>query len=107
MDKDEIIKIRDHYQKVADRNYQNYQETGYRKYERAYERAEDIVEICDRALLSADDHTKYIEMRATMVNMISEAILAFEHEDGARALNVCKNLKAYNGIVNIATDPYK
>lgn len=43
-------------QKVSDRNYRMYQETGEPRYDRERRNADDLIEIANQALSAADDH---------------------------------------------------
>ena len=60
-------------QKVSDRNYRNYQETGVSRYLRNHERAEDEIEIARQALSAADDHVKAIEYKAELIGLAARA----------------------------------
>ena len=43
-------------QKISDRNFKNYQETGIKRYLRTHENAEEMIDMAGQALKAADDH---------------------------------------------------
>lgn len=73
MTREEIEKIRERKQAAFDRQYREFQQSGYSK---AWTRArgyQEIVDICDQALNSAKDHTDALHLRADMLQLAREA----------------------------------
>lgn len=73
MTKAEIQAFIDQQDRKADKNYGSYQETGERRYLRAYEQAEDLAELARRALNAADEHEAYIWLRASVAELCANA----------------------------------
>lgn len=73
MTKEQIKAYIEKKQKIVDKNYQNYQETGERRYERNYQQAEDEIEIANMALSAADDHMKAISYKVELIQFAAEA----------------------------------
>ena len=61
-----IKKIIKSQKRIYERNYMNYQESGERRYERAYQNAEDLIDICTLALGGVDEHTKLLHLRSSV-----------------------------------------
>lgn len=81
MTKAEIQAFIDQQDRKADKNYGSYQETGDRRYLRAYEQAEDLAELARRALNAADEHEDYIWLRASVAELCLRAELAMTTND--------------------------
>lgn len=60
MKKKDIEDFIDRQEKIYERNYRNYQETGITRYERTYHKAEDLIDLARQALNAADDHDKML-----------------------------------------------
>lgn len=106
MTKDEIRKLMDQQQRVADRNYLNYQDSGISRYDRAQQRAENIVWLCEQALGSADEHQELINLKAEFNGIGADAIRLSHEWNENEAFALIKNMAAIarmNGI----WDPYK
>ena len=73
MRKEDIIKIRDGKQRAYENNERWYQQSGEASYARAARRYEDLVDICNQALSSADDHTKCISLSADLITLGNKA----------------------------------
>lgn len=69
-----IEKVIKSQKRIRDRNFDNYQQTGERRYERAYQNAEDLVDICTLALGGVDEHTKLIHLKSSIVQIGYDAI---------------------------------
>ena len=107
MTKDAIEKLIDQQQRISDRNYMNYQQTGEGRYLRAHERAEDLIDIARIALNAHDDHTKMINYRCELGQLGSEACEVLHHgvqADLEGAENVLRNLRAVAVGSGIITD---
>ena len=110
MTKQEIEKLLAKYQRQSELNFQHYQETGARRYQAAYEQAEDIVDVCRMALTAADDHEDANEYKAYICEWASEAIKLMS--DGIqltgqqRVEQLLKNIAAVGRMHGVA-DPYE
>lgn len=74
MRKPEIEKFIARQEAISHRNYMTYQETGLPRYMRAYEKAEDLLDIARMALNAADDHAKASYLKMMVIDIGSEAI---------------------------------
>ena len=84
MTKPEIEKLIDQQEKVFERNYRSYQETGIPRYEYAYRRAENLIDLGRMALSAADDH----QMAVTYKGEFSDW--------GNRAFDLTRDLKNWD-----------
>lgn len=73
-DRETIEKIIKSQKRIYERNYMNYQQSGERRYERAYQNAEDLIDICTLALGGVDEHTKLIHLHSSIVQIGYDAI---------------------------------
>ena len=73
-DRKTIEKIIESQKRIHDRNFDNYQQTGERRYERAYQNAEDLIDICTLALGGVDEHTKLIHLKGSIIQIGVDAI---------------------------------
>ena len=73
-DRKTIEKIIESQKRIHDRNFDNYQQSGERRYERAYQNAEDLIDICTLALGGVDDHTKLLHLRSSIIQIGVDAI---------------------------------
>ena len=94
MTKDEINKFINHQQKVSDRNYQNYQQSGEQRYYRAYDRAEELIGLASQALSAADDHQMVISLRADLSALGTMAFDAVHSQDIEQYKNVVSSVAA-------------
>lgn len=81
MTRDNIEKFISKQQKISDRNYQNYQETGVSRYYRAYDRAEELIGLANQALGAADDHQLVGVLKAELSNLGTRAFDAIHSQD--------------------------
>ena len=109
-DRKTIEKIIESQKRIFDRNYDNYQQSGERRYERAYQNAEDLIDICTLALGGVDEHTKLIHLKSSIVQIGADAIRllhdkAFLNDpDGVeRLLKNLRSLAKGEGV----RDPYE
>ena len=73
-DRETIEKIIKSQKRIFERNFMNYQHSGERRYERAYQKAEDLIVICTLALVGGDEHTKLLHLRSSIVQIGYDAI---------------------------------
>ena len=106
MEKEKIEKFIDHQQRISDRNYRNYQETGDPRYERTYHKADALIEIAQQALAAADDHAAVINHRTELSDWGYRAfklLHAWREED---AVQLIKDIAATAKLRGLAKDPY-
>lgn len=99
MGKAELIKLAEKYQAKADTDYQNYQETGARRYESSWRRNEDMAEAFRMAADAADEHQAYTAMRVDMANFARDAMKA-SHATGEEREKMVKSM--IDGLVSSA-----
>ena len=109
-DKETIKKIIESQKRIHDRNFNNYQQTGERRYERAYQNAEDLIDICTLALGSVDEHTKLIHLRNSIVEIGYKAICLLNNDsfltNPAETEKLLHNLRALVKNEGVR-DPYE
>lgn len=101
MTKQEIEAIAERQRAVAQRNYMAYQETGIGRYESASRRAEDVVELCERALAADDDHRAASNRRMNLIDLGAAACEVLHHgvlADPAGAERVLRDAQAYASL---------
>lgn len=76
MDKEELLKLADSYQKKADSAADNYQKSGISRYGNAARRNEKLADALRMAAGAADEHQAYIAMRGHMSNFAWRARMA-------------------------------
>lgn len=110
MTKQEIDEILAKHQHRSELAYQHYQETGERRYETAYQHADEIVDICRQALSAVDDHQRAGEYKAYICQWASEAIKltrgGFWMTDSQRTERLLKDIAAIGRMLGIA-DPWR
>ena len=84
MTKSEIEKFINRKQKVYDRNFRNFQETGDPHYDYAAHQAENLIDLARQALNAADDH----QMAGVYRSEVAEW--------GNRALEITRDLKYWD-----------
>ena len=95
MTKEKIEKFIDRQQKVYDRNYRNFQETGEPRYDYAANRVEDMIDLARMALNAADDHQMVGICRAELSewgNRALELTRDLNHWDEAKAMQLLKTI---------------
>ena len=73
MDAERIKKIRDSKEAARIRQEANFQETGDDNFYRKMRGYEDIVDICNQALASAEDHQKAVNLKIDICRFAEEA----------------------------------
>lgn len=109
-DQKTIEKIIESQKRIYERNYMNYQQSGERRYERAYQNAEDLIDICTLALSGVDEHTKLLHLKSSIIRIGADAIKllhdkAFlsDPEGTERILKELRTLAKGEGV----RDPYE
>lgn len=109
-DKKTIVKIIESQKRIHDRNFDNYQQTGERRYERAYQSAEDLIDICTLALGSVDEHAKLIHLRSSICEVGYKAMCLLNNDsfltDLAGVQKLLYNLRALAKGEGVR-DPYE
>ena len=109
-DRETIEKIICSQKRIQERNYMNYQQSGERRYERAYQNAEDLIDICTLALGGADEHTKLLHLRSSIIQIGYDAIKLLHDKaflsDPQGVERILKELRALAKGEGVR-DPYK
>ena len=109
-DKATIQKVIESQKKIYDRNYSNYQQSGERRYERAYQNAEDLIDICTLALGGVDEHTKLIHLRSSICEVGYKAMCLLNNNsfltDHTETEKLLRNLRALAKNEGVR-DPYE
>ena len=79
-DRKTIEKIIESQKRIYERNYMNYQQSGERRYERAYQNAEDLIDICTLALGRVDEHTKLLHLRSSICEVGYKAMCLLNND---------------------------
>ena len=103
MNATQLEKLIERYQKISDRNYHNYQETGTQRYYREYNNAEDIIDAARQALSAADEHQTLIAIKADFSQVIREGLmLAYGHGTTLQDVTeFLKSLETYKTLYRI------
>lgn len=109
-DRETIKKIIESQKRIHDRNFDNYQQTGERRYERAYQNAEDLIDICTLALGGVDEHTKLIHLRSSICEVGYKAMCLLNNDsfltDPTETKKLLNNLRALAKGEGVR-DPYE
>ena len=85
-------------------------EHGERRYERAYQNAEDLIDICTLALGGVDEHTKLLHLRSSICEVGYKAICLLNNDrfltDLAETEKLLRNLRALAKGEGVQ-DPYE
>ena len=73
MDKKNMEALAERYQKRADRAFENYQETGIKRYYTERNNMEDLADALRMAANAADEHNAYVGMRGAFVGLVTIA----------------------------------
>lgn len=73
MDKKTLEALAERYQKRADRAFENYQETGIKRYDTERNNMEDLADALRMAANAADEHNAYVGMRGAFVGLVTIA----------------------------------
>jgi len=109
--KTEIEALLEKQRKISERNYRNYQESGVNRYWTAYNKAEDIISLCEMALDSAEDHDLRYRYSTALTRIGSMVISAVHNNDvdyqPVRANQMLRDIKAIiKGLIDIR-DPWE
>lgn len=109
-DRKTIEKIIESQKRIHDRNFDNYQQSGERRYERAYQNAEDLIDICTLALSGVDEHTKLMHLRSSIIQIGADAIRLLHDKaflnDPSGTERILKELRALAKSEGVR-DPYE
>lgn len=73
MDKKTLEALAERYQKRADHAFENYQETGIKRYDTERNNMEDLADALRMAANAADEHNAYVGMRGSFVGLVTIA----------------------------------
>lgn len=74
MDRSELEKLAERYQQRADRAFENYRDTGLRRYDTECNNMEDLAEAMRMAANAADEHAEYTNMRGSIAAFVATAL---------------------------------
>lgn len=99
MDRSELEKLAERYQQKADRAFENYQDTGLRRYDTERNNMEDLADALRMAANAADEHNAYVGMRGAFVGLVTIAqeieLAADEESREELADKLVKDLLSY------------
>lgn len=105
MNKEELMKLADGFQKKADAAFENYQETGMGRYGSSYRRNEELADALRMAAEAADEHHAYVSMKAQMSNFVREAKMVStaeaEEKRGELMEALVRDLAAYGRLIGL------
>lgn len=73
MDRNELEKLAERYQQRADRAFENYRETGIKRYDTERNNMEDLADALRMAADAADEHVAYVGMRGSFAGLVAIA----------------------------------
>lgn len=73
MNRNELEKLAERYQQRADRAFENYQETGIKRYDTERNNMEDLADALRMAANAADEHVEYTNMRGSLAEFVNAA----------------------------------
>ena len=71
MDRSELEKLAERYQQKADRAFENYQDTGLRRYDTERNNMEDLADALRMAANAADEHAEHTNMRGSLAEFVN------------------------------------
>ena len=97
MTKDRLKQMAANFRRKADKDFQNYQETGIGRYGNSYHRNEELADALDMAAAAADEHAAYIHMKYQLAVFAHAAqdIRQKKELDPAKADKLLRELEAY------------
>lgn len=98
MNKNTLDALIEKYEKKAEQNFRNYQETGLRRYEKAYEDAQDLADTLRMARSAHDDHTELVHWRGQISVLASKAKRAKEPEQMEKVLKELISTARMHGL---------
>lgn len=95
-------------QKISDRNYQNFQETGIQRYYSAHDKAEQMIDIARQALSAADDHQMCGTYRSELADYGNRAIRILHDNkvDDPDTVQLLKDIKTMTILRRLVSDPW-
>lgn len=109
MRKQEIEEFIRKQEKISQRNYMNYQETGTSRYLNAHEKAENLVDIARQALSAADDHQTVGTYSAYISQWGTKAVhlLHSGRVDDPEVRSLLSDIKTYAVMRGLTNDPWR
>lgn len=109
MDKKKLMKLADDYRKKADAAYQNYQETGAKRYYNSYHRNEDMADALQMAANAADEHNTLIATKGKLAHFAFRAAMATskhrtESEKAELAAALASDIAVYGRIHGLISE---
>ena len=97
MTKDRLKQMAANFRRKADKDFQNYQETGIGRYGNSYHRNEELADALDMAAAAADEHAEHLHMKYQLAVFAkqAQAIRQKKELDPAKADKLLRELEAY------------
>lgn len=99
LENEKLDKLIDKFTRQAERQFQNYQETGLRRYEKAYEDATDMADSLQMARDAADDHTKMLNYRFYIYSWAIEAQRVTDQAGAEKLLKGIVSAARMHGLI--------
>lgn len=95
MDKKTLEALAERYQKRADRAFENYQETGIKRYDTERNNMEDLADALRMAANAADERMECVNMRGSLAGFVADAQnIHYETDEETREELVYKLVKS-------------
>lgn len=96
-------------EKIRDRNFRNFQDSGESRYDRAYRKADELIDLATMALNVADIKSKEVSYRSAICDFGTQAmdILHYGIDSDPNAVEaLLRSIKAYATMMNIVRDKW-
>ena len=96
-------------EKIRDRNFLNYQDSGISRYDRAYRKADDMIDLATMALSISDTKDKNRLYWSTLAECANRAISILHHgidSDPQGVESLLRDLRTYGLTYKIVNDPW-
>lgn len=98
MTKDRLKQMAANFRRKADKDFQNYQETGIGRYGNSYHRNEELADALDMAAAAADEHAEHLHMKYQLAVFAKQAQAIRTAPDGVKqemTAQLLRDLEAY------------
>lgn len=105
MTREEIEDFIEKQSKIYHRNFMNYQESGLTRYERAAQKADELIDLANQALAAVDDHQMVGNLRSELSHIGNRAIRILHNRDENAMIQLLKDIKAIAKSYKLVMDP--
>lgn len=92
MEKNDVKALLAKQEALYEKNFEAYQETGLKKYETAYRKAEDMADLCRMALANGGDMQEMHNIKADMISLGNRASILIHRYNKFDAIKLLKDL---------------